>query len=254
MHVAGDFDSLKGFSLNNLYRNLDEENHRRLIRNTAVPDSKDGTAIFQNNLPYRLIPGDFIKESKILENNSIPLIFTDPPYDKKSLYLYGELAKVAARILKPGGSLVTYSGGYYKPEVFEQMSNHGLKFWWDIAIKHTGTIPFSDARKVYIRWKSLLWYVKGDEIDATFPLRIIDDLIESKPPDKAAHELSQSPTEAEYIISNLCLENDLVLDPMMGDATTGIAALKLKRKFIGIEIDKVHYGNAVERIREFQNE
>ena len=31
------------------------------------------------------------------------------------------------------------------------------------------------------------------------------------------------------------LEKETVLDPMMGFGTTGIAALKLNRKFIGIE-------------------
>ena len=49
------------------------------------------------------------------------------------------------------------------------------------------------------------------------------------------HEWQQSTVEAEYIIKNLTIENQTVLDPMMGTGTTGIAALKLNRKFIGIE-------------------
>ena len=36
---------------------------------------------------------------------------------------------------------------------------------------------------------------------------------------------------------NLTLENQTVLDSMMGTGTTGIATLKLNRKFIGIEKD-----------------
>ena len=43
--------------------------------------------------------------------------------------------------------------------------------------------------------------------------------------------------EAQYVIKNLTLENQIVLDPMIGSVTTGIAALKLNRKFIGIEKD-----------------
>ena len=34
----------------------------------------------------------------------------------------------------------------------------------------------------------------------------------------------------------------------MSNGTTALAALKLKRKFIGIELDEIHYSNAVQRI------
>jgi 16S rRNA G966 N2-methylase RsmD len=65
------------------------------------------------------------------------------------------------------------------------------------------------------------------------------DFIESTRPetDKALHEWEQSTVEAEYIIKNLTWENQTVLDPMMGSGTTGIAASRLKRRFIGIEKD-----------------
>ena len=40
------------------------------------------------------------KGSKIADN-SIDLILTDPPYNEESIPLYGELAKLAQRVLKP---------------------------------------------------------------------------------------------------------------------------------------------------------
>ena len=49
---------------------------------------------------------------KNIPDNSIDLIFTDPPYNEASLSLYGDLAKLAERVLKPGGSLITYVGHY----------------------------------------------------------------------------------------------------------------------------------------------
>jgi DNA modification methylase len=39
------------------------------------------------------------------------------------------------------------------------------------------------------------------------------------------------------LISRLTLENQIVFDPMMGTGTTGISALKLKRRFLGMEKD-----------------
>ena len=43
-------------------------------------------------------------------------------------------------------------------------------------------------------------------------------------------------------------ENDVVLDPFMGSATTAIACIKEKRRFIGFELNKEYYDKAIERI------
>ena len=56
--------------------------------------------------------GDMKTLGENIPDNSIDLIFTDPPYNEASLALYGDLAKLADRVLKPGGSLVTYVGHY----------------------------------------------------------------------------------------------------------------------------------------------
>jgi 16S rRNA G966 N2-methylase RsmD len=38
------------------------------------------------------------------------LIFTDPPYDRETIPQYEDLAALGARVLIPGGSLITYVG------------------------------------------------------------------------------------------------------------------------------------------------
>jgi len=56
----------------------------------------------------QIICGDCkIELSKIL-NNSVDMIFVDPPYGKAGIYLYEIIAKEAARILKPGKFAVFY--------------------------------------------------------------------------------------------------------------------------------------------------
>ena len=47
---------------------------------------------------------------------------------------------------------------------------------------------------------------------------------------------------------------DIVLDPFMGSGTTAIAATKLGRKFVGIELSKNYIKMAKERLREFMLE
>lgn len=202
--------------------------------NTSLPDS------------ILIIQGDFVEECKqLILDNSVDLIFTDPPYGKEWLPLYADLANIAARTLKQGGSLVTNVGHCLIPEVIQYMVNAGLTYWWPIAVKLSGQFARSHHRGISIKWKPLLWFVKGEKNNA---IDYISDYVESEAPKKALHEWEQSPIEAEHIISRLTVENQVVFDPMMGAGTTGVAALRLKRHFIGIEIDKQMFEIAGKRI------
>lgn len=48
-------------------------------------------------------------------------------------------------------------------------------------------------------------------------------------------------------------EGDTVLDPFMGSGTTGIAAIKNGRTFVGCEISKAYYDEALERLKVLEN-
>lgn len=50
------------------------------------------------------------------------------------------------------------------------------------------------------------------------------------------------------IIDNFTIENGKILDPFMGSGTTGVACVKTKRNFTGIEIDAKYYAIAEKRI------
>ena len=51
-----------------------------------------------------------------------------------------------------------------------------------------------------------------------------------------------------------CHEVSLVLDPYMGSGTTGVAAVQMGRKFIGIEIDPRYFDIACRRIEDAQRQ
>ncbi len=62
---------------------------------------------------------------------------------------------------------------------------------------------------------------------------------------------TQKPVELlEYLIKTYTNENDLVLDNCMGSGSTGVACKKLKRNFIGIELDNNYFEIAKNRINE----
>ncbi len=52
----------------------------------------------------------------------------------------------------------------------------------------------------------------------------------------------------EYLIKTYTKEGDTILDNSMGSGTTGVASVKLGRKFIGMEINKDNFDIACKRI------
>jgi len=161
------------------------------------------------------------------------------------LYLYDELGKVAARVLKNGGSIVSYCGQHHKLEVVEFMKSKGLTYWWEIVVIHKGPLGRVYPKHVVVTYKPLLWFVKGDKLITS---EFIRDSVESLTPNKTDLEWAQSTIEAEHVIARLTFENQTVLDPLMGSGTTGVAALNLKRQFIGIEINQDTFKEARARI------
>src|SRR5215831_6378129 len=77
-----------------------------------------------------------------------------------------------------------------------------------------------------------------------FTMKTIHQYIISAKPSKILDEWEQSTVEAEHVISRLTVENQTVLDCMMGSGTTGIAALNLNRRFIGIEVNPERFAKA----------
>jgi site-specific DNA-methyltransferase (adenine-specific) len=66
--------------------------------------------------------------------------------------------------------------------------------------------------------------------------------------DSEAHPYQKPMQVAVWIIEKTAAQT--ILDPFMGSGTTGVAALKLGRKFIGIEIDPAYFEIACRRIEE----
>ena len=61
---------------------------------------------------------------------------------------------------------------------------------------------------------------------------------------------TEKPVELmKILVENSSNVNDLVLDPFMGVASTGVACYELKRRFIGIEIDNKYFEIAEDRLK-----
>jgi DNA modification methylase len=61
---------------------------------------------------------------------------------------------------------------------------------------------------------------------------------------------TQKPLEVMKWVIELCPKADTILDPFMGSGTTGVAAIQLGRKFIGIEREPKYFDIACQRIEQ----
>ena len=226
-----------GYTINKAYQHIQKkerkEKRQQETRENQVtlPDT-----ISLYNQDFRTAP---------IQKNSVSLIWTDPPYDEKSLPLYEYLAIQAAKVLKDGGSLMCYAGHYAIDRIITMMKNHGLKYQWQMVVIHTGHKASQHGPRVFVGYKPILWFVKGK-----YEGDYIHDTVTSTPPDKSEHEWAQSTTESDYYIEHLTIENEIVYDPFMGSGTTGISAKKLNRQFIGCESndkDENNYFEIAER-------
>jgi hypothetical protein len=236
-----------GESINGAYNKIIKEQMRHEL--TIKAASKAITAEANCNDRFQLINNDF-RQVKQIKENSVDLIFTDPPYEGNCLSIYDDLAKFAYKTLVQNGSIITYLRQYDIPTIIRYMEGVGLTYHWLLGIKLAGPFPRAHDKGVVIKQKPLLWFTKGKRKARANCCDYIADLIESSSPNdrKNFHPWAQSCTEAQHVISKLTLENQIVMDPMMGSGTTGNASLKLKRKFIGIEIDPSRFAVAKSNI------
>jgi len=69
-------------------------------------------------------------------------------------------------------------------------------------------------------------------------------------PQDVGHPTPKPLGVTEWCVRRASGEGETILDPYMGSGTTGVAALKLGRKFIGIEIEPKYFDIACRRIEE----
>ena len=182
-----------------------------------------------------------------IDDESVDVIITDPPYPREYIPLYGALSKIASRVLKPCGSLIVMTGQSYLPEVMNELNLH-MKYHWCMSyLTPGGQSPQLFSKRVNTFWKPVLWYVKGD-----YEGDYIGDVLKSpvNANDKKYHEWGQSLGGMLDIVERLSNPNDLILDPFLGGGTTGVAAVSMCRRFVGTDLESKNIEIAEERIRE----
>ena len=101
-------------------------------------------------------------------------------------------------------------------------------------------------RHIIPKWKPVLWYTKG-ECDH---LSWCGDLIDADASDKRFHRWGQSVGQMEWLVRLATVPGQIILDPFCGGGTTGVAALRLQRMFIGVDIDQTAIAQTAARLKD----
>jgi DNA modification methylase len=165
-----------------------------------------------------------------IEDNSIPLILTDPPYKDEAERLWLWLAAFAQRVLIPGGSLICYFGGARINRMYRILDDAGLVHWWPCAMLHDQSQRLL-GKFIIANHKPILWYVKeyrrGRSLvpDVLRPVR-----------DKSEHPWAQGDGGVEQWIEHLTDPEEVILDPFAGTAEWGRIAVEMGRRWIGADV------------------
>jgi SAM-dependent methyltransferase len=229
-------------SINRVVRDLKEQ------ETAAKRAEQKAAAVAKRQSVDGLYHGDFRKIGDKIPDASVDLIFTDPPYDRKAIELFDCLGEFAARVLRPGGSLVAYIGHIQLPDAVADLSKH-LRYWWTCSCYHSGpTLLRMNEYGIVNGWKPMLWFVKETRGDKT---TFIND-VATGTREKSHHEWQQSETEARYFIEHLTEPDAFVVDPFCGGGTTPAACIGLGRKWAAFEIDEANVARASQRLKELQ--
>jgi 16S rRNA G966 N2-methylase RsmD len=202
-----------------------------------------GSESVKTPIRTKMIAGDFRDHIDKFEN--IDAIITDPPYAKKHLGLYEDLARFAGKVLKPGGSLFTMAIVRYLPEILDLMRPH-IGYHHIISYYMPSKLRCELDKKVYIRWKAILWFVNGK-----YEGDCVKNVIKAAPIEKSLHPWQQTSADFEELIEKTTSQGGTIIDPFFGTGSLGVAAIMLNRKIIGIEIDPKNLEIAEKRLEWF---
>ncbi|MBI4652049.1 site-specific DNA-methyltransferase [Candidatus Desantisbacteria bacterium] len=258
----------------------------------------------------KLLKGDCIEILNRARENSVDMIFADPPYFlsnggitchagkmvsvnkgkwdkskgiKESHEFNLKWLEACQRVLKPNGTIwvsgtthIIYSIGYAMQEL-------GYKILNDIIWYKRNAPPNLACRYFTHSTEIVLWAAKNKDSKHYFDYQLmkktnygkqmrnfwqfqeneeeqrqIDNAWQiSSPPPVEKHfgkHPTQKPVELlKRIILASTKERDLVLDPFCGSSTTGVAAISLNRKYVGIDKEEDYLELSKKRLEEAIN-
>jgi len=208
-----------------------------------------------------------------LEESSVDLIITSPPYNLGNNHHTGnkqhkayndnlpeaeyqeqqlQFLNECFKLLKETGSLIYNHKNRIRKG--RQLSPYEWIFKSNFVVKQeivwVNRSQNFDKMRFYPFTERLYWLTKKPETKLFNAINHYDvfDWKEWKPVGTKGNHTRAFPEKMVEDILKCFPNAEVVLDPYMGSGTTGVAAKNLNREFIGIELDEKYFNIASERI------
>ena len=230
----------------------------------------------------KLFCGDAIELLKYIKPKSIDLIFADPPYNLSGKNFLtcksGRIAKcdkgswdqlsnieefnikwikAVIRVLKDDGTIWISGTLHNHPSIGVILKKLDLWIINDVIWFKPNAPPLRITNR-FAPATELIW-VASKSKKYNFNYKLAKSINNGKQMrnmwilSAGRHKTSHPTEKPEKLLEKIILigsnKDDTILDPFMGSGTTGVVAKRLKRKFIGIEIDKGYFDIAEKRIK-----
>lgn len=158
-------------------------------------------------------------------------------------------------ILKNGGSLLVFNDFKKSSEIIKIATDLGFIYKDSLIWKKTNPMPRNRDRRYVPDVELIMWFVKPGKWtfnrgNSKYQSSVISFPSESGGGFKRYHPTQKPIKLIEHLIKIHSNEGDVVLDPFSGSGSTAVSATRLKRKFIGFEIDEKYYKKSMERLNE----
>jgi site-specific DNA-methyltransferase (adenine-specific) len=212
-------------------------------------------ATVQNQFINSITRGDCIEVMREMPANSVDFILTDPPYlvnyrdrdgrtilnDSKVDWLKPAMCE-AYRVLKQNRVAVMFYG-WTKVDAF-------FDAWKSAGFQPVGHIVFrkaysSKSRFFNYQHEQAYLLAKGRP---PLPKQPLADVMDMPYSGNKLHPTQKPVVALAPLVRSFTLLGELVLDPFAGSGSSCAAALLTGRRYIGIEMDDMHFQQAVGRM------
>lgn len=218
---------------------------------------------------------DIMDLLKNIENESIDLIVTDPPYKVTSRGCSGTMGGYWKTDIAKSGKIFknnSISCKDYLEDFYRVLKDKSILY---IMCNNTNLQEMiNEGTRVGFNFVKCLIWEKGNKICGRYYMNCFEYILlfrkgGDRPinncgtPDilkypikklkgkdgKNLHDTEKPIELMKVLIENSSNENDVVLEPFMGIGATCIASKELNRRYIGCEIDEKYFNVCIERIK-----
>lgn len=199
--------------------------------------------------------------------DKVDAVITDPPYgvgfkyeshdDRPESYLGGydvwlmSILESCESICSPGAPVFVWQSGTHIHQFTKRFPRN-----WRLFIAAKNFVQMRPTAMQYAFDPVVVWWIDGEKpwsegtASRDFHIANTAPVVGQSNNIERGHPCPRPLDQMIHVINQWVKPNSITLDPFMGSGTTGVAAIQMGRKFIGIEREPKYFDIACKRIEQ----